>query len=123
MRKSAKNLVFNLSGGVFLILGIVGIFLPLLPATPFLLLTAFCFSKGSPRFHHWLLNHEYLGKPIKDWERNGVIRRPAKILTVVMLSFSGIFLILKNDVHYLIKSVFILVAISITIFVWSRPEK
>lgn len=123
MRKSAKSLIFNLFGGVFLILGVAGIFLPLLPATPFLLLTAYCFSKGSPRFHHWLLDHKYLGQPIKDWERKGVIRAPAKILTVTMLSLSGVFLYLKEDIHLVVKIVFIGVAATIAFFVWSRPEK
>ncbi|MEZ5701039.1 MAG: YbaN family protein [Burkholderiaceae bacterium] len=57
-------------GSVSLILGIIGVVLPGLPTTLFILLTATCYAKASPRLHQWLLNHRWFGPLLQDWERN-----------------------------------------------------
>ena len=54
--------------------GVLGVALPLLPTVPFMLLAAFCFARGSDRFHHWLMNHSRFGPQIHDWYAAGVIR-------------------------------------------------
>lgn len=61
-----KRLLFVL-GFVSLILGIVGIILPLLPTTPFLLLSAYCFSRSSEKFHNYILNNKVFGQYIRDY--------------------------------------------------------
>ncbi len=68
------------TGGLFLGFGLLGVVLPVLPTTPFLLLAAGCFAKSSPRLHGWLLSHRLFGPPIRNWEENGAISRPAKRL-------------------------------------------
>lgn len=60
-------------GTVSLALGIIGIFLPLLPTTPFLLLTAALYFRGSPRLYQWLLNHKCLGPYIRSFRENKAI--------------------------------------------------
>ncbi|MBL9072539.1 YbaN family protein [Tabrizicola sp.] len=70
------------TGGLFLGLGLLGVVLPVLPTTPFLLLAAGCFAKSSPRLHGWLVGHPVFGPPIRNWEENGAISRPAKRLAV-----------------------------------------
>ena len=70
------------AGWLFLGLGLLGVVLPVLPTTPFLLLAAACFARSSPRLHGWLLNHRTFGPPIRNWEENGAISRRAKRLAV-----------------------------------------
>ena len=70
--------------------GIVGIVLPLLPTTPFMLLAAALFARSSPRFHRWLLAHPWFGPPIHDWQLCRGIRRHARrrAIVFILLSFS-----------------------------------
>mgnify|MGYP000709939440 CR=1 FL=1 len=69
-------------GSISLALGILGIFLPLLPTTPFLLLTAALYFKGSPRLYNWLLNHRHFGPYIRNFRENKAIPLRAKIITL-----------------------------------------
>ncbi|MDR0349846.1 MAG: YbaN family protein [Tannerella sp.] len=77
--------LYIILGTVSLMLGITGIFLPLLPTTPFLLLTAAAYFKGSPKHYHWLLNHKYLGPYIRNFREHKAIPLQAKILSVSSL--------------------------------------
>ncbi|MGN6827170.1 YbaN family protein [Paucibacter sp. M5-1] len=79
-----------LAGGVCLLLGIVGIFLPLLPTTPFVLLAAFCFSRGSRRCEDWLLNHPRLGPVVRDWRATRAIPLRAKQFATAMMALSSL---------------------------------
>ena len=76
------------SGLVALALGLLGIVLPLLPTTPFMLLAAFCFARSSPALHDWIIRHPRLGPPIRDWRNHGAISGRAKIAAVAMLAFA-----------------------------------
>ncbi len=82
----AHRMAWRVAGGLALLLGIIGIALPLLPTTPFLLLAAFCFSRGSQRLHDWLLAHPRFGPPIQDWRDHGAISRKGKALAVVAMA-------------------------------------
>ena len=67
--KGSKNKLILISfGWINLALGVIGVFLPILPTTPFILLTAWCFSRSSPKFHQWLISHKHLGPIVKAWE-------------------------------------------------------
>ena len=72
-------------GTVSLTLGIIGIFLPLLPTTPFLLLTAALYFRGSPRLYQWLLNHKCLGPYIRSFRENKAIPLRAKIISLLLM--------------------------------------
>ena len=72
-------------GALSLLLGIIGIFLPVLPTTPFVLLAAACFARGSERFHGWLLEHPRFGPLVSDWQRHHSIPLRAKCLALVMM--------------------------------------
>lgn len=72
-------------GTLSLGLGILGIFLPLLPTTPFLLLTAALYFKGSPRLYQWLLSHRYLGPYIRSFREEKAIPLRAKIVSLLLM--------------------------------------
>ncbi len=72
-------------GSASLGLGIIGIFLPLLPTTPFVLLAAFFFSRSSPAVHDWLLAHRTFGPAIRDWRDNRAISRRGKTAAAIAM--------------------------------------
>lgn len=78
-------------------LGMIGVIIPGLPTTPFLLLAAYFFSKSSPRFHQWLLNNRIFGKFIRDYQENPSLSLKTKIIAQVvmwgMVIYSSFFLI------------------------------
>ena len=67
------------------ILGVIGVFLPVFPTAPFMILSAFIFSKTSPRFHRWLLSLPFAGPAVRDWNENRVIRPRAKIVSILAI--------------------------------------
>lgn len=80
--------IFALLGAVFVALGVAGMFLPILPTTPFLLLAAACFARASGRVYNWLLNHSVLGPVILEWRRHRGMPYRTKMIALVMLVVS-----------------------------------
>ena len=72
-------------GSLFVGLGVMGMFLPLLPTTPFLLLAAACYARGSKRIHTWLLNHPWFGENIRRYQGGLGIPRKARNKTILIL--------------------------------------
>ena len=77
-----------------LILGLIGLFLPLLPTTPFVLLSAALFSRSSTKMHNWLLNHKFLGKIINDYKVEKAIPMHAKIIAISFMWISIMYAVL-----------------------------
>jgi uncharacterized protein len=108
-------------GGVSLALGLAGVVLPLLPATPFFLLAAFGFARSSPRLHDWLVFHPRFGPAIRDWQAHGAISRGAKRLAVlaILVTFA-ISLALGLSAQLLVVQSAILALV--TLFILTRPD-
>ncbi|MEM9097239.1 MAG: YbaN family protein [Pseudomonadota bacterium] len=102
-------------------LGAIGAFLPLLPTVPFLLLAAFCFARGSDRFHHWLLTHPRFGPPIRDWQAHRAIRPRAKVMAMVAIAGS-IALPVMIGVPDWVLIVQVPILACVTIFILTRPS-
>ena len=101
-------------GTVSLALGIIGIFLPLLPTTPFLLLTAALYFRGSPRLYQWLLNHKCLGPYIRSFRENKAIPLRAKIISLLLMWGTMVYCIFFLIPLTEIKTVLFLVAVGVT---------
>ena len=103
-------------------LGIIGAVLPILPTTPFLILAAYFFSKGSPHLHHWLLSRPHFGPSIRDWEERGVIRPRAKKLAsvAILVTFANTLIILQTPMW--VKLIIGAIGTLILAFIWTRPS-
>jgi len=125
MKKNEKRqIIGNLSKGVLIIagtcfvgLGIVGIFLPLLPTTPFLLLAAACYARSSERFYNWLLNNRWFGRYIKNYLEGKGLPLKVKVLSLCLLwitiGYSVVFV-----VHTLVvRIILIVIAVGVTIHI------
>ena len=82
----ARRHLWMALGWAALGLGAIGVVLPLLPTTPFLIVAAYCFSRGSRRLHAWLLNHRVFGPPIENWRTHRAISTAAKLSAVAAMA-------------------------------------
>lgn len=119
-----KKTFWVTAGFISLVLGIIGIPLPLLPTTPFLLLAAFCFSQSSETLHNWLVEHPKLGTPIKDWQRHGAVSRKGKIAAgIAMIAAFAISLLLGAPVYALGLQAVVLSLVALFLFTRPSPPK
>lgn len=120
--KQTRRTIYFVLGWLFLVLGVIGVFLPLLPTTPFLLLTAFFFARSSIRWHKWLLTQPHLGPMILDWQKHGVIRPRAKIMaTGLMVPLVSLSLFFGNVPLYA-KICAAVICSCVLVFIWTRPS-
>lgn len=110
-------------GWLMVALGVIGIVLPIMPTTIFLILAAACFSHSSPRFEKWLLDHRWFGPPIQAWRASGAIPTRAKWLAIV--SMAGGYLIMMLTVHPPLWAALLVAAalLACAIYVATRPTK
>ena len=102
-----KRTFFLLLGWLCVGLAFIGIFLPGIPTTPFLLVALWAFAKSSKRFHSWLLNHKKFGPILQNWESHKVVPRKAKILMVI-LQIAAIVIL-----HYSLNNIIITIGVAI----------
>ena len=93
-KSPAQRYVLLAIGWFFVGLGAIGVFLPVLPTTPFLIVALWAFSRSSRRFHHWLYTHKWYGPYLVAWDQHRVIPLQAKITAVVFMAIGwGVFTI------------------------------
>lgn len=113
--------LFAAIGFVFVGLGAVGVVVPGLPTTPFMLLAAWMFSKSSPRFHRWLWDHRVFGPYVRAWARHRVIPRHAKLLSSGVMAL-GLGLMLGRAAPPVVWVPTALVCLAGTLFIWRCPS-
>lgn len=113
-----------LAGGwISLGLGVIGIFLPLLPTTPFVLLAAFCFSRGSEKLYLWLLMQPAFGPMLAEWHNHGMIRRRVKIIATLSMLGLLSYPLTVSSVPWWAKLSMGAVSLGVLVFIWSRPSQ
>lgn len=88
---------FIILGWLFVALGVIGAFLPVMPTTLFMILALWAFAESSPRFHDWLYHHTIFGPPLQQWKRYRVIPPVAKLMSVGMMTGSLVYVVLFSD--------------------------
>lgn len=116
-----KRNIYLVLGYFSVLLGVIGVVLPVIPTVPFAILAAFFFSKSSKRMHDWVLNLPHIGQHVRDWDENGVIGPKAKLLCVV-----GIAAFLGSSIYFApylyLKIALVVIGLSVLTFVLSRPS-
>lgn len=119
--RRAKRWLWLCLAYLFLALGIVGIVLPGLPTTPFVLLAAYCAARGSKRLHAWLLAHRLFGPMIRDWQANGAVSRQAKVWAIGMMAACSVIFFLTAPRWWMAAIGTGIMAI-VASWLWLRPE-
>lgn len=115
-----RRIVYLAAGFLSLGLGAVGMFLPLLPTVPFVILAAFCFARSSPALEARLMDHAHFGPHIRRWRERGAISRRGKKAALTAFAFSALLaLLLAPFPWFLIPIVAALIGGS---WIWTRPE-
>ncbi|MFX1392396.1 MAG: YbaN family protein [Promethearchaeota archaeon] len=121
--KFVKGLYFT-AGTICLILGIIGIVLPILPTTPFLLLAAACFARSSERFYNWLINNRILGAYIRNYREGKGMPIKLKLFTLSLLWITMLTTIFIFVQILWIRLILFIIAIAVTIhIILIRPKK
>ncbi len=110
-----------LLGVVCLALGLVGVFVPLMPSTVFFIGAAACFAYANPRLEAWLLSFEFIGAPVRAWRERGAIALPAKLMATLGMSVGlGVYALSGPPPWALGVAVVLLMLCAI--FIWTRPS-
>ncbi|NIF30697.1 DUF454 family protein [Enterobacter sp. Cy-643] len=115
-----KRLILLIIGWLAVVLATLGVILPLLPTTPFLLLAAWCFARSSPRFHHWLLYRSWFGSYLRHWQTHRAMPRGAKpkaILFILVTFALSLWLVKIVWVRILL----LVILCALLVFMWRIP--
>ena len=114
MERSVKKYLLILAGSISLVLGIIGIVIPVLPTTPFLLLASFCYLRSSKRLYDWMLNNRVFGSYLYNYITYRAIKKSVKVVTLIVLWITlTVSIVLVTNVYLRIFLVAVGVGVSI----------
>ncbi|MCJ8312315.1 MAG: YbaN family protein [Saccharospirillaceae bacterium] len=118
-----KRILFVILGWMFVVIAMIGVVLPILPTTPFLIVALFCFARSSKRCHQMLLNNRFFGEGLRDWENNKIVKRKIKIRAtcLIVLTFSLSIWMLYPKLQ-LDLMLFALMTV-LLFFIWRLPQE
>ncbi|MBD3801956.1 MAG: YbaN family protein [Thioclava sp.] len=115
------RILWLILGMVSFAIGVIGIFLPLLPTVPLMLLAAFFFGKSSERLHQWLITHPRFGPSIQDWQERRAISKRAKI--AASISIAAAFAVsVVIGLKPMLLAIQAATLIAVSIYIWTRPN-
>ena len=117
-----KRIILISLGWLCVGLGFVGVFVPGIPTTIFLIIALWAFTKSSEKLRLWLLNHKRFGPILNNWQEHKVVPRRAKILMVVLMSLAVI-LFYYSSQSLILTIGLIIILVSVAIYVISLPSK
>ncbi|MDR3252487.1 MAG: YbaN family protein [Tannerella sp.] len=112
-----------IAGTICLALGVIGIFVPLLPTTPFLLLAAAAYFRGSARLYAWLMNHKYFGPYIRNFRENKTIPLRAKVFSIALMWLTMGYCIFFLPLHLWLRFVLAAIGVGVTRHILSYKTK
>lgn len=122
MKGSIQKKLLIILGWCFVLLGAIGVVLPILPTTPFLILALILFAKSSPRFHRMLLNNRWFGAGLKQWEeKKTVSRRTKRAASILILATFLISIVIMNKRPEL-QILLVIVTVVLLLFIWRLKE-
>lgn len=119
IKKSVQKYILASIGLLSVVLAIIGIFIPLLPTTPFLLLAAGCFVRSSDRLYKWLIKHKWLGPYIRNYREHKAVTRKVKITTLILLWGTIGYTAFRVISYWPLRILLLLIAIGVTIHIMS----
>lgn len=122
MLTHTKVLIWRAIGLIAFVLGVVGLFLPIMPTVPFILLAAWAGSKGWPELETYLLSHKHFGSHIRNWRESGAISRSSKSLATIMFCGSLAMIWLLFPLDYALQAILTFIMISAIVWLWTRPD-
>ncbi len=120
MIRKTRVVFYTVCGHAFMVLGGIGMVLPVLPTTPFIILAFGCYMKGSKRFRKMLLQNPYLGQHIREWTRHGSIPLKAKVIAVAMIWLSimwSVYVVPLPPVRWALVAI----GIAVSLYIATRP--
>lgn len=120
-RKGIPRLVLYFLAVFFLALGVVGVFVPGLPTTVFILMSAWAAARSSPRLHQWLRRHPLFGSMLRNWEDGGFVSRKAKRAAALTMLVS-VFIMLVLHMPLWVTALASVCMLCVAIWLWRRPE-
>jgi len=120
-QSTTKKMALNLLGGLCLVLAVIGVLLPVMPTTVFILCAAWCFSRSNDRYYQWLLNHKIFGQCIRGWQAGIAIPKKAfqKIMLMLWLSLGASSLLTAAP---WIDLLLLAVGVCVSSYLWRKSE-
>lgn len=113
--RDGRRVLLLVCGTLCVVLGVLGMFLPLLPTTPFLLLAAFCYGRSSQRTYRWLVNNRWFGEYIRNYRYGRGIPLKQKILTITLLWLTIGYTVLFIVSDWWVKLILLAIAVGVTV--------